>query len=142
MFGTNNALFDELQRIQREMDAVFGTTPWVNGIRSSAGSFPAVNVGTTVEEIDVYVFAPGVDPSAFEISVQNNVLNVSGKRPVIREDGASYYRKERFDGEFRRTFTLPEDADPERVDASYADGILHIKIQRRESSKPRQIKVS
>ncbi|WP_456413270.1 Hsp20/alpha crystallin family protein [Thiolapillus sp.] len=141
MFGTT-ALFDELQRIQREMDAVFGATPWANGIRSSASSFPPVNVGTTAEEVDVYFFAPGVDPTSLDISIQNNVLNVAGERRIIREEGASYYRKERFDGEFRRTFSLPEDIDPERVDATYKDGVLHVRLQRKESSKPRQIQVS
>ncbi|WP_457668431.1 Hsp20/alpha crystallin family protein [Thiolapillus sp.] len=141
MFGTTG-LFDELQRIQREMEAAFASTPWANGIRSSAGSFPPVNVGSTAEEVDVYFFAPGIDPSSLDISIQNNVLNVAGERRVIREEGASYYRKERFDGEFRRTFSLPEDIDPERVDASYKDGVLHVRLQRKESSKPKQIKVS
>ena len=45
--------------------------PWANGIRSSAGSFPPVNVGSTAEEVDVYFFAPGVDPSSLDISIQN-----------------------------------------------------------------------
>lgn len=141
MFGTTD-LFDELQRIQREMDAMIGSTPWANGIRSSVGAFPPVNVGTTAEAVDVYFFAPGVDPSSLDISIQNNMLNVAGERRVIREEGASYYRKERFDGEFRRTFSLPEDIDPERVDATYTDGVLHVRLQRKESSKPKQIKVS
>ncbi len=141
MFGTTG-LFDELQRIQREMDAMIGATPWANGIRSSVGAFQPVNVGTTADAVDVYFFAPGVDPSSLDISIQNNMLNVAGERRVIREEGASYYRKERFDGEFRRTFSLPEDIDPERVDATYTDGVLHVRLQRKESSKPKQIKVS
>ncbi len=141
MFGTT-ALFDELQRIQQEMDTVFGATPWANGIRSSTSSFPPVNVGTAAEEVDVYFFAPGVDPGSLDISIQNKVLSVAGERRIIREEGANYYRKERFDGEFRRTFSLPEDIDPEQVDATYKDGVLHVKLQRKESSKPRQIQVS
>ncbi|HDK38253.1 MAG TPA: Hsp20/alpha crystallin family protein [Thiolapillus brandeum] len=141
MFGSTG-LFDELQRIQREMDAVFGAAPWANGIRSSAGAFPPVNVGTTDEAVDVYFFAPGVDPDSLDISIQNNVLNVAGERHIIREEGASYYRMERFDGEFRRSFSLPDDIDPEKVDAAYKDGVLHIRLQRKESSKPKKIKVS
>lgn len=141
MFATTG-LFDELQRIQREMEAAFGATPWANGIRSSAGAFPPVNVGTTADEVDVYFFAPGLDPASLDISIQDDVLNISGERHIIREEGASYYRKERFDGEFRRTFSLPDDIDPERVDATYKDGVLHIRLQRKESAKPKQIKVS
>jgi HSP20 family protein len=45
-------------------------------------------------------------------------------------------------GEFRRVITLPEDADPERVDATYRDGVLHITVKRREAVRPRQITVN
>ncbi len=140
--GFEGSLFDDLLRMQRQMESVFGS-PLTTGIRSmGVAAFPPVNVGTTPEEIDVYLFAPGVDPTSLDISIQNNVLTVSGERRIIREEGASYYRKERFDGEFRRVLTLPEDVDPDRVDATYKDGVLHIRIERKESSKPRQIKVN
>ncbi len=136
--GLERSLFDDLLRLQREMESLWGGT----AIRAGAAGFPAVNVGTTAEAVDVYLFAPGVDPTTFDISLQNNVLTVAGERRVIREEGASYYRKERFDGEFRRVLTLPEDVDPDRVDASYSDGVLHIHVERKESSKPKQIKVN
>jgi HSP20 family protein len=55
---------------------------------------------------------------------------------------AQYYRRERFDGEFRRVITLPDDVDPERVEAKYRDGVLQITIQRHESARPRQINVN
>jgi len=140
--GFEGSLFDDLLRIQRQMESVFGG-PLTTGIRSmGAAAFPPINVGTTPDEVDVYLFAPGVDPTSLDISIQNNVLTVSGERRIIREEGASYYRKERFDGEFRRVLTLPEDVDPDRVDATYKDGVLHIRIERKESSKPRQIKVN
>lgn len=56
-------------------------------------------------------------------------------------EGAQYYRQKRFDGSFKRAFTLPKDADPEKVHAVYIDGILHVAIQRREASRTRQIEV-
>ncbi len=139
--GFDTSVFDDLLRIQRQMESLF-SGPMATGIRSMAVNFPPVNVGTTPEAVDVYVFAPGVDPTSLDISIQNNVLTISGERRVIREEGASYYRKERFDGEFRRVMTLPEDVDPDRVDATYTDGVLHIHVERKESSKPRQIQVN
>ncbi len=140
--GFDRTIFDDLLRFQREMESLFGG-PLTTAIRSMGPeAYPAVNVGTTPEEVDVYLFAPGVDPTTLDISLQNNVLTVAGERRVIREEGASYYRKERFDGEFRRVLTLPEDVDPDRVDATYNDGVLHIRIERKESSKPKQIKVN
>ncbi len=142
-FGFDTGLFDEIARIQRQMEGMFESVPWANGIRSTASNaFPAVNIGTTGDEVDVYLFAPGVDTESLDISLQQNVLSISGARHVIREEGASYYRKERFDGEFKRVLTLPEDVDPDKVEANYRDGVLHIRLQRQESSKPRQIKVN
>ena len=84
---------------------------------------------------------PGLAPSAFDISIQQNLLTVAGERRVEVPDGAQYYRQERFDGSFKRAITLPEDADPDKVNAAYVDGILHVAIQRREASRPRQIEV-
>ena len=57
-------------------------------------------------------------------------------------EAADYYRRERFEGEFRRVVTLPDDVDPERVEAKYRDGVLQITVQRRESARPRQITVN
>jgi len=59
----------------------------------------------------------------------------------MTEEDANYYRRERFDGAFRRVLALPEDADPERVEAHYQDGVLQITVQRREAARPRQIEV-
>ena len=54
----------------------------------------------------------------------------------------TWYLRERFDGEFRRAVTLPEDVDPERVEATYRDGVLHLVIKRRTAVRPRQIPVA
>ena len=107
-----------------------------------AGTFPPVNVGATPERVDVYLFAAGVDPRKVEVSIQQNLLSVSGSRKVEANENAEYYRRERYDGDFRRVITLPDDVDPERVEAKYRDGVLQISIQRREAARPRQITVS
>jgi HSP20 family protein len=58
------------------------------------------------------------------------------------DENAEYYRRERFEGEFRRVIALPDDVDPERVAAKYRDGVLQITIQRHEAARPRQITVN
>ena len=146
MFGSpgnfENSLFDEFRRMQRDIDQIFGSSPWPSAIRASArGAYPPVNVGSTTDRVDVYLFAPGVDAGSLDISIQQNLLIVAGERKLITEEGASYYRRERFDGEFRRVVTLPEDVDPDQVDASYRNGVLQVTIKRRESARPRQIEV-
>ena len=138
-----NSLFDEFRRLENQMDQVFGSTPWPAGIRSvQRGTFPPLNVGATADRVDVYLFAANLDPKNIDLSIQQNLLSVSGTRKVEVNEKADYYRRERFDGDFKRVLTLPEDVDPERVTARYSDGVLHITIPRRESARPRQITVS
>jgi HSP20 family protein len=146
MFGRlsnfEGSLFDDFKRLEQEMDQLFGSVPWSGGIRATArGSYPPVNVGVTPQQIDVYLFAPGVEPNQLEITLHQNLLTVKGERRPIREEGAEYYRRERFDGAFHRAVNLPDDADPDQVEANYQDGVLHIAIQRREAARPRQIEV-
>lgn len=146
MFGipsnTPSSVFDELWRLQQEVDELFGSWSSPLGIRSlPRGSFPGVNVGQTPERVEVYLFAPGIDPKTLDIAIQQNLLTVSGKRDLKTAEEADYYRQERFSGEFRRVISLPEDVDPERVQAKYVDGIVQIGVQRRESARPRQIEI-
>jgi HSP20 family protein len=146
MFGipsnSPSSVFDELWRLQQEVDELFGSWSSPLGIRSlPRGSFPAVNVGQTPERVDVYLFAPGIDPKTLDISMQQNLLTIAGKREIKADEEADYYRQERFGGEFRRVISLPEDVDPERVQAKYVDGIVQIGVQRRESARPRQIEI-
>ncbi len=141
--SASDSLFDELWRLQQQVDDQFGDwTSSSGGIRSlPRGSFPAVNIGHTPERVDVYLFAPGIDPKTLDISIQQNLLTVAGRREIPAEEQANYYRQERFSGEFRRVIVLPEDIDPERVDARYQDGIVQIGIERREAARPRQIEI-
>ncbi len=146
MFGIPSSLpgslFDELWQLQQEVDDLFGSWSPPLGIRSvPRGSFPAVNIGQTAERVHVYVFAPGIDPKSLDISIQQNLLTVKGNREIKVEADVEYYRQERFSGEFRRVISLPEDVDPERVHATYADGIVQIGVARRESPRPRQIHI-
>ena len=140
---SENPLLAQFRRLEEELDEIFGgATPWTGGIRSlPPGTFPAINVGGSEDDVTVYLFAPGIDAKTLEISIQQNVLTVSGEREVARDDEATYYRQERFGGEFRRVLSLPDDVDPDRVEASYRDGIVQISVRRRESAKPRQIAI-
>jgi HSP20 family protein len=141
-FGPDS-LFDEFRRLENQMDQLFGSSPWPAGLRAvQRGTFPPLNVGATPERVDVYLFAANLDPKSLDLTIQQNLLAVSGSRKVEVNENADYYRRERFDGDFRRVITLPDDVDPERVEAKYRDGILQITIQRRESARPRQITVN
>ena len=142
MFGTLRgfevSLFDEFRRLQREVDDVFaGTQPH----SFARGVFAAIDVVSNPQQVDVFLTAPGIDAKGLDISIQQNVLSVAGRREAQARDKGTVHRRERVNGEFRRVITLPEDVDPSRVSASYVDGVVRISVQRREAAKPRQIQI-
>jgi len=138
-------LFAEVDALQRQMDRLLGSRGSTSSIRAvERGSFPAVNIGSTQDAIEVYVFAPGIDPGRVELTVDKGLLTIAGERQFPRADAGaktSVYARERVEGTFRRVIALPEDADAERVDANYRDGVLRIRVQRREALRPRRIEV-
>ena len=145
LFGLTDlerGLFDEFRRVQQDLDQAFGALPLRTSIRGGLRAWPPVNIGATPEQVDIYVFAPGMDPASLDISMQENVLSISGKRSEEVPEGTRVLVQERFQGEFQRVLSLPEDVDPDQVDARYHDGVLRITVKRRESSRPRQIQVN
>ena len=147
MFGSYQAagsLFPEVTWLQQQLEEMFQPAG-VSGIRSLArGAFPAINVGTTADSVEVIAFVPGVDPKEIEITIERGLLTVAGERasdPSQRQSGTNAYAKERFAGKFRRGVSRPEDADPSKVNAKFRDGILQVTVAKSESSKPRRISV-
>jgi HSP20 family protein len=144
IWSFENPVSGQLRRLEHELDELFesGTLTGTRDIRSlPAGGFPAMNVGSTPQAITIYLFAPGVDPKTLDISIRQHLLSIAGERAIPTTEGATYYRRQRFKGEFRRSVSLPEDADPDRVDAKYTDGVLTVTIGRRVEAKPRQIEI-
>jgi HSP20 family protein len=141
-------VFEELDRLQRDMQQAFGFSPSIRG--RGRGGFPAMNIGSTPRSVEVYLFLPGVDPKQIELNVEKGVLVVAGERraeaptttgTAAEETKAIVHIDERFSGRFRRVVTLPEDIDPDQIEARYRDGVLHICIQRRKAAEARQITI-
>ncbi len=142
MSNIEQDLFSQFARLREEMEQMLAGGPAGAGIRSvAAGTYPAVNIAASPEQVDVFVFASGLDPEKLDVSMQQNLLTVSGERHVEVPEGAQVYRRERFSGSFRRVMTLPEDVDPDQVEANYKDGVLHIVVKRKEESRPRKIEI-
>jgi HSP20 family protein len=140
-----NSLFGQFERLRRELDDVFGVSGLPSSIRSVApGSFPAVNVGRTSASVEIYAFAPGLDASKIEVTLDRGVLRISGERVSgLPEDDpkVQVYTRERGVGSFTRAISLPDDVDPAHVNASYRDGVLQVSVARRESAQPKRITV-
>lgn len=132
----------EMDRLQREMQQAFDLSPTIRG--PARQGFPALNVGHTPQALEIYAFVPGVDPASIEVQLERGLLTVSGERRSTLPDAqskAAVHIHERFAGRFHRALTLPDDADPEGVDAHLQDGVLHITVRRRAAARPRRIEI-
>lgn len=136
-------LFSEFDRLQREMQSVFEPSPSIRGI--GRGGYPALNIGTTPAAVEVFVFAPGLDPAKIDVQIDRGVLTVSGDRPGLPrpadESRTTLHVNERFCGPFRRVLSLPDDVDADNVTAAYRDGVLRVRIARRQAVQPRRVTV-
>lgn len=135
-------MFADLERLQREMATLFDASPSIRG--STAGAYPALNVGSTPTSVEIVAFTPGVEPSAIEVNLDRGVLTIDGERSPTTPPAdakATLHISERPVGRFRRVISLPDDIDPSAVTATCRDGVLQISIKRRESAQPRRIEV-
>jgi HSP20 family protein len=132
-------LFAELDRLQREMQQATDFSP---SIRGFAPGFPALNVGSAAKSVEIYAFAPGIDPAKLDLQIEKGILTLAGERQLeAAADKSAVHIDERFSGAFRRVVTLPEDVDTNKAEARYRDGVLHISIPRKESVLPRRIAI-
>ena len=136
--------FAEFDQLRREMLRVFDEVAGSDSARAiSAGVFPPMNV--TQDDNNFYLRAevPGIRAKDLSISALRDRVSISGKREIPQEnERVSYHRKERAEGEFSRTVTLPGEVAADRVEARASDGILMLTLPKAEESKPRQIAVN
>jgi HSP20 family protein len=135
--------FAEFDQLRREMLRVFDT---LAGAETSnevgMGVFPPMNVTQDDNHFHLRAEVPGVRAEDLSISALRNRVSISGKREIVEEkDGGNYHRKERAEGEFSRTVTLPSEVAADRVEARCSDGILTVTLPKAEAAKPLQIAV-
>jgi HSP20 family protein len=127
-----NRLFDEAWGHGRHGEEEFISGSWV----------PAVDVRETKDSLEMHAELPGIEPKDVEISVENGVLTLKGSRNFEKAtEGQTYHRVERAFGAFERSFTLPTNVDPERINAVYRQGVLHLTLPKREEAKPKAISI-
>lgn len=126
-----NRIFEPFARFATgDEDLVSGT--WV----------PPVDVAETQDTILVRAEVPGMKQSGINIEFENGLLTIRGEREIEKIEGATWHRVERVYGNFSRSFTLPRTVDPEKISATYRDGVLEIVVPKREEAKPKQIRVA
>ena len=145
MFTRPQSLVDRLETVRQLLARSPDVDGAPGGIRSVAyGAFPEINVGRTASSVEVFAFAPGVDVSALDVTLERNVLKISGVRPSGipgRDTKTQLYANERPEGRFSRAVSLPEEVDPLKVEAKCRDGVLRISIGLSASAQPQRITV-
>lgn len=141
-WGREDDVFSELSRMQRDLSRLFGAldTRTARGYRASV--YPPLNVYNDGENYIVLAEIPGVDPQSLDIEVTGETLTLRGERkPPELPKGASYHRRERDFGHFRRSLSLPDRVDASKVMASCNDGVLEIRLPHAEEAKTRKIAI-
>lgn len=135
-------VFTDLDRLQRELSTAFEPATGIRG--RGRGGYPALNVGSTPTSVEIVAFAPGMDPASIEVNLDRGVLSIAGERTATlprSDEKTTVHVNERFAGRYRRVVSLPDDIDPNGVSATYRDGVLHVRVQRRAAAQPRRIEV-
>jgi len=134
------SIWHEMQSLQRDMNRLFNR--YGDSSIRSAPHYPAINLWSKGDDQFVSAEMPGVRAEDVQVSVEGNTLMISGERKAQEmPEGARMVRKERNFGSFSRTLQLPYRVDPEKVDASFHQGILSIQLPRAEEDKPKKIAI-
>lgn len=137
-FDRTLAVMDQLRR---RMDRVFEDFDRGVGPEPATGAQLRVNFHDTGNAFVLQADVPGVREKDLNLSLQQDVLTVSGERKVDAPEGYAKYRSERAPYRFSRSFALPAKVDPEKVSAVLANGVLTVTMEKAPEVKPRQISV-
>ena len=128
---------------QNSLRRFFDDNFWDSDMMMRTGSVP-VNVRETEQQYELDVIAPGCKKEDFTINVSNNVLTVSFRHDEQRQEKPNkdgWVRNEYMQHSFTRSFTLDDTVDVNRIDASYADGILHLVLPKNEKARKTSVDI-
>ena len=140
-----NDPFRGLTSLQDQMNRLFEDTftRGRSGQAEIATWAPAVDIYETENELVVKADLPDLQEKDIDVRVENNTLTIRGERRFEKEvNEDNYLRVERSYGTFTRSFSLPNTVNPEAIRAEYRNGVLTVRMPKREESKPKQIKIN
>lgn len=139
--------FDALLGAQDDLNRLF-RSGWLRGTASEgtssqAGTWaPAIDIYETEDSLVVEAEVPGVEPGDISVTLDDGVLTLRGERKLEKEvKEENYHRVERAYGAFQRGIRLPSDLDPDKVKASFDNGVLKVTVEKTAPKKPKSISV-
>ena len=135
----------EIESLQQEVNRLFGSFFDVqpSRMRAAAQWMPAMDLVETDDHFVLTADLPGVRPEDVKITVEDDVLTVSGERKLARESReGGVHRVERASGQFSRSLTLPAGVDAQQVQARFEQGVLEVRIPKPQGQKPHKVEIS
>lgn len=142
------ALRDEMDRLFDEFFAGsmlspfrrrFEAEPWRRFQRMFEASFPAVDVAETEQGYKITAELPGMEEKDVELSLSGDVLTIKGEKKQEQEEKKeNYFLSERRYGSFERSFPVPEDADPEKIEATFKSGVLTLTLPKKPEAQAKR----
>ncbi|MCW5515974.1 Hsp20/alpha crystallin family protein [Muriicola sp. Z0-33] len=119
------------------MDEIF-KPDWFGGMENSGGTLPAVNIKENEKDYELELAVPGMKKDDFNVEVDNNIMTISAEAETeSKVEEENYTRREFSRTSFKRSFTLPETIDEDKIDASYVDGILKFTLPKKDEALPK-----
>jgi HSP20 family protein len=132
--------FGTLVDLQKALD-VFRQSDWLQSSPSAGGSYPPLNIFRKGDGLALVAEVPGINRSDLEIQVKGRTIRLSGSKSVQYPENASVHRRERLQGRFDRSITLPIEVDQDGITAECRNGVLILTLPRAERDTPRSIRI-
>jgi len=133
--------FDELSALRNRMDRLW-TRMATEDEPALANWSPTSDIVETKNEIVIRAELPGIDEKKIDVEIEGGMLTIKGNREAEKETEEKGYRRiERSYGSFLRTFTLPPNVNPEKIAASFTNGLLEVHLPKKEEARPRAVKI-
>lgn len=130
-----------VNRFHRDIDRLFASPQSATAADSGAW-LPPVDIHEETDQFLLHVDLPGVDPKTVEITCEQGVLTIRGRRDESRREAREGYRRiERITGAFQRRFSLPESADVQNIKAKSVNGVLEVVVRKLAQTEPQRIVV-
>jgi HSP20 family protein len=130
--------FRDVDDLATRVNRLFGLTKWNDESLAMADWIPSCNVSEDEKEYHVRAELPDIKKDDVHVTLENGVLTIEGERKEEKEEkGLKYHRRELSYGKFVRRFTMPEEADESKVQASFHDGMLDVTIAKSKIKLPK-----
>ncbi len=141
--------FREMDDLQRRMTSLFDSSPFRRSALTTEEEnisvpewAPLVDIVEDDKEYLIKVELPEIQKDDVKVTVESGTLTISGERKSEKEEKSrKFHRVERSYGRFERSFTIPDDAESDNVEAEFKDGVLRVHLAKSEKARPKQIEV-